>query len=548
MTRVAIYTRLSTDEQEKGTSMEKQEQECRAYALSVDSRTKKERWEIVEELVLHETASGTKMDAENRPKWFQIMDSAHRREIDKIIVYTQTRIYRPDNPRKQYMVELIIDQLHELGVEIVILDRKDENLGLMQGLVTSVHSTTAMTERVRIRTQNDDGKVRTAIKDQTAPVNWGAYGVFGYDHIDKRNYGEKNPNVGKLIPNKEESKWVKKIFELRASGMTFVDIADVLEENNVITKSGKDKWNPAHLSKMIKNPTYKGESHFVITPFDVDEDERRTKDIAMPELAPSIVSKKLWNKANSLFVKRGKTPKRIWMLTGHIFCKCESTMMWIISGMRYPKYRCPNTHQKRYVRKQCDMKEIRMPVVHEAVRNALINMLSHKRILEDALDNGYRLDLPNLEDKLKQLQKDIKQFKSKRKNLNDMRMSGDIDAKEYKRLSGTIAREESAHLSTMDDVRTQISYAKKSTDYDKDEVTQWVDVIKQSVKTADIDLMRHILSMLMLKVIILDRLDDGTPIMKLEGIIPFRVDKSQNQIQIETSNTKITPTTAQTLA
>ncbi len=36
--------------------------------------------------------------------------------------------------------------------------------------------------------------------------------------------------------------------------------------------------------------------------------------------------------------------------------------------------------------------------------------------------------------------------------------------------------------------------------------------------------------------------------MKLEGIIPFRVDKSQNQIQIETSNTKITPTTAQTLA
>ena len=73
-------------------------------------------------------------------------------------------------------------------------------------------------------------------------------------------------------------------------------------------------------------------------------------------------------------------------------------------------------------------------------------------------------------------------------------------------------------------------------------------MIRQSVKTADIDLMRHILSMLMLKVIILDRLDDGTPVMKLEGIIPFRVDKSQNQIQIETSNTKITTTTAQTLA
>ena len=60
--------------------------------------------------------------------------------------------------------------------------------------------------------------------------------------------------------------------------------------------------------------------------------------------------------------------------------------------------------------------------------------------------------------------------------------------------------------------------------------------------------MRHILSMLMLKVIVLDRLDDGTPIIKLEGIIPYRVDRSQNQIQIETSESIITTTTAQTSA
>ena len=63
-------------------------------------RNKKEKWDIVEELVLHETTSGAKMDKENRPKWFQLMESASRREIDKILVYTQTRIYRPDNPKK----------------------------------------------------------------------------------------------------------------------------------------------------------------------------------------------------------------------------------------------------------------------------------------------------------------------------------------------------------------------------------------------------------------------------------------------------------------
>ena len=550
MTRVAIYTRLSTDEQEKGTSMDKQEQECREYALSVDKRTGKEKWEIVDELVLHETTSGSKMDEVNRPKWFQIMASAHRREIDKILVYTQTRIYRPDNPKKQYMVELLTDQLDQLGVEIVILDRKDENLGLMQSLVTSVHSTTAMTERVRIRTQADDGKVRTASRDQTAPVRWGAYGVYGYDHIDKKNYGEKHKDAGKLIKNNDEAKWVKKIYEMRASGMTFVDIADVLEENQVKTKSDKDKWNPSHIAHMIKNQIYKGEAHFVITPFNFNKDEMRTQDIKMDELAPALVSTKIWNKANALFVKRGKTPKKIYMLSGHIFCKCDSRMNPVINNKRWLKYRCPNVNQARYLRKQCDMKEIKMATIHEAARSGLIQILSNQRILEDALDNGYRTDLPNLQDKLKQLKKDMKQFKPKRRNLNDMRMSGDIDAKEYKRLSGLLARDESVYLSNMDNIKNQINTAKDITASPTDsvDITKWIEEIVVMIKTADIDLMRHILSMLMLKVTVLDRLEDGTPIIELQGIIPYRVDKRQNQIRIETQPSNLATTTAQTSA
>ena len=89
--------------------------------------------------------------------------------------------------------------------------------------------------------------------------------------------------------------------------MTYPGIVDVLADNNVTTKSGNERWNPAHLSHMIKNPTYKGESHFVITPFDFDKEKMRTKDITMPDLAPRIVSTKLWNKANALNIKRGKT-------------------------------------------------------------------------------------------------------------------------------------------------------------------------------------------------------------------------------------------------
>ena len=72
--------------------------------------------------------------------------------------------------------------------------------------------------------------------------------------------------------------------------------------------------------------------------------------------------------------------------------------------------------------------------------------------------------------------------------------------------------------------------------------------ISELVKTADIDLMRHILSMLLLRVEVLDRLEDKTPIITIKGIVPYRVEKSINQIRIDTSKPVFTTTTAQTLA
>ena len=83
---------------------------------------------------------------------------------------------------------------------------------------------------------------------------------------------------------------------------------------------------------------------------------------------------------------------------------------------------------------------------------------------------------------------------------------------------------------------------------DSVDITKWIEEIVVMIKTADIDLMRLILSMLMLKVTVLDRLEDGTPIIELQGIIPYRVDKRQNQIRIETQPSNLATTTAQTSA
>ena len=52
---------------------------------------------------------------------------------------------------------------------------------------------------------------------------------FGFDKVD-----------GYLVENKEESKWVKKIFEMYSQGRLVKDIQRELRINNVKTKRGND--------------------------------------------------------------------------------------------------------------------------------------------------------------------------------------------------------------------------------------------------------------------------------------------------------------------
>ncbi|RLF60496.1 MAG: hypothetical protein DRN25_02535 [Thermoplasmata archaeon] len=69
-------------------------------------------------------------------------------------------------------------------------------------------------------------------------------------------YGYNYKN-GRLIVNRKEALWVKKIFELYLQGYSLKNIAEYLNSRKVPTKRG-GKWKKQTIANILKNPIYCG--------------------------------------------------------------------------------------------------------------------------------------------------------------------------------------------------------------------------------------------------------------------------------------------------
>ena len=91
-------------------------------------------------------------------------------------------------------------------------------------------------------------------------IKWGYQRKFERGEIQTKyknfmGYTEKN---GELVIVLEEATMVKKIFELYAEGYSIRKICSYLDDNEIKTKTGKTKWAPNVIGKMLHNEKYKG--------------------------------------------------------------------------------------------------------------------------------------------------------------------------------------------------------------------------------------------------------------------------------------------------
>ena len=224
--RVALYTRVSTDEQAKsGYSLEDQLDKLESYAFQ-------QGWEIVARI----TDDGYSATDPTRPGLLAVLRLAEEGKIGAALATKRDRFYR------SRLLRLATDQdLEDHGVQLLALD----DTGHMMG--DSMLDTFAEWERENTRDRLMDGKFRKARKGE---IPGGGHAPYGFSWTPN-----KNGKQAGLVPD-GNMETVRTIFEMVARGESLHTIAHALSA--VPTPRGGRRWHPNTIARIVRNECYKG--------------------------------------------------------------------------------------------------------------------------------------------------------------------------------------------------------------------------------------------------------------------------------------------------
>ncbi len=226
-TRVALYTRVSTEDQAKeGFSLDAQLDRLQKFAEA-------QGWEVAGEYV-DEGHSGR---TTRRPAYQQMLDERER--WDTILVLKMDRIHRNS---RNFMA--MMDALTRDDKGFASVTESLDTATAMGRFVMDIIQRIAQLESEQI------GERVFVGMDQKAKTSGGSLGKpapFGYA------YG---PN-SILVPVPEERKWVTGIFERFLRGQGKQRIADWLNHAGVKTRRERH-WTVWNVTGILTNPTYAG--------------------------------------------------------------------------------------------------------------------------------------------------------------------------------------------------------------------------------------------------------------------------------------------------
>ncbi|HID24891.1 MAG TPA: recombinase family protein [Thermoplasmata archaeon] len=224
--RVAIYTRVSTEDQAKeGFSLDAQLDKLRAYCKARD-------WVIAGEYI----DDGYSGRTTKRPAYQRMMEEMNKWDV--VLVIKMDRIHRNS---KNFM--LMMEHLKKEGKEFVSMTESLDTSTAMGRFVMDIIQRIAQLESEQI------GERVYVGMEQKAKSNGGILGFnipYGYEYED-----------GRLIVNKDEAEVVRRIFEWYKDGKSMGEIVNMLQNQKVPTKRQRF-WAKKTVSNILKNPVYCG--------------------------------------------------------------------------------------------------------------------------------------------------------------------------------------------------------------------------------------------------------------------------------------------------
>ena len=228
--RVAIYTRVSTEEQAKeGFSLDAQLDKLRSYCKARD-------WEIAGEYI-DDGYSGRKI---KRPAYLRMMEEMDT--WDALLVIKMDRIHRNS---KNFM--FMMEKLNKNKKEFVSMSESFDTSTAIGRFVMNIIQGIAQLESEQIGERVYIGM------EQKARTNGGMLGFnipYGYDYQDS-----------KLLINENESQIIKNIFSWYLDGKSMGTIVKMLNDTKVPTKN-QGFWAKKMVSTILKNPVYCGYLHW----------------------------------------------------------------------------------------------------------------------------------------------------------------------------------------------------------------------------------------------------------------------------------------------
>ncbi len=239
--QVAIYARVSSEQQSEAKTIESQLSDLRAQVQTLGLVLPPEH-EFIDD-----GYSGSTLI---RPALEQLRDVVAAGGIDRLYVHC------PDRLARNYAHQvLLLEEFLHAGVEVTFLKREvgqtpeDQLLLQVQGMIAEY-------ERAKILERSRRGKRHAA---QIGAVSVLSGAPYGYRYVSKHD-GDGQARFDVLL---EEARVVRQVFTW--VGQDRCSIGEVCRRLNAAkekTRTGKTVWDRTTVWDMLKNPAYKGAAAF----------------------------------------------------------------------------------------------------------------------------------------------------------------------------------------------------------------------------------------------------------------------------------------------
>ncbi len=348
ITRVCIYTRISTDEENQPTSLHSQRERLQTFC------TAQEGWRIVAHK--QDQATGTKLD---RPGLQAALDLARSGAVDMLLVYRVDRL-----SRKVRQLAQLTEELDALGVVLKSATEPFDTGAAAGRMMLQMLAVFAEFEHATIVDRISAGIERRAKEGKWATGRL----PFGYRRNDEKQ----------VVPDERTAPTVKRIFELYTRDrLGTAAVARVLGDEHAPAPAAG--WQPTVVQWVLENEAYLGRVIW--------------RGQSLPGLHEPLIDEVTFTRAQRLLRERGedmalrRSNPGDYLLSGLLHCgRCKRAYVGMSAkgnGGTYHYYACSG--RQKYGPKACDGDRLPREKIEQAVIDQLAALYRDEQVITDAL-------------------------------------------------------------------------------------------------------------------------------------------------------------------